>query len=559
MLTLPIYLFQISDRVLTSRSFDTLLMLSLLALAFLTVLSLLDVFRRQVLGSLATQLDTRLGGPLLASVISSSVAGGGTVQTLRSLHQVRNFISSPAMLLLFDTPLAPVYFAVVFLISPTLGFIVLTSGMVLMGIAWLNQHATSAELALAGAHAIKADQHAEALARNSQVINAMGMLNESILHWGREEANALTRQSAALDRNFWISGLSKYFRLITQIAVLGVGAYLALEGRLTVGMMIAASIIAARALQPLEGMIEGWRSIVQTRVSYARVIAAVEALQREKPRLRLPRPEGRLVADRLLFLPPGSKEPVLNGVSLELAPGESLAVVGPSGSGKSTLARLLVGCLTPTAGKVRLDGTELRNWDRRQFGEYSGYLPQEVELFPGTIRQNVCRMRDDLPDDKVHKAAVLTGVHNLICHLPQGYETVLDGTGAPLSGGEKQRIALARAFLGDPVLVVLDEPNSNLDAAGEQALTDTLKRAKEQRVTVVVVTQRPTLLTSVDKVLVLKAGRAVAFGTPDQVLRREPPKPTASEPEPSPPRKAKKGEAAAARPKNGSARERGGH
>jgi ATP-binding cassette subfamily C protein len=534
-------------------------MLSLLALAFLTVLSLLDIFRRQVLGSLATQLDTRLGGPLLASVISSSVAGGGNIQTLRSLHQVRNFISSPAMLLLFDTPLAPVYFAVVFLISPTLGFLVLTSGVVLIGIAWLNQHATSAELALAGAHAIRADQHAEALARNSQVINAMGMLNESILHWGREEANALTRQSAALDRNFWISGLSKYFRLITQISVLGVGAYLALEGRLTAGMMIAASIIAARALQPLEGMIEGWRRIVQTRVSYARVIAAVEALQREKPRLRLPRPEGRLVADRLLFLPPGSKEPILNGVSLELAPGESLAVVGPSGSGKSTLARLLVGCLTPTAGKVRLDGTELRNWDRRQFGEYTGYLPQEVELFPGTIRQNVCRMRDDLPDDKVHKAAVLTGVHNLITHLPQGYETALDSSGAPLSGGEKQRIALARAFFGDPVLVVLDEPNSNLDAAGEQALTDTLRRAKEQRVTVVVVTQRPTLLTSVDRVLVLKAGRAVAFGTPDQVLRREPPKTAAPEPETSPPRKARKAGAATARPKNGSARGRGEH
>ncbi len=559
MLTLPIYLFQISDRVLTSRSFDTLLMLSLLALAFLTVLSLLDIFRRQVLGSLATRLDTRLGGPLLASVISGSTTGSGSVQTLRSLHQVRNFISSPAMLLLFDTPLAPVYFAVVFLISPTLGFIVITAGTALMGIAWLNQHATSTELALAGAHAVKADQHAEALARNSQVINAMGMLNESILHWGREEATALTRQSAALDRNFWISGLSKYFRLITQIAVLGTGAYLALEGRLTAGMMIAASIIAARALQPLEGMIEGWRSIVQTRVSYARVIATVEALQREKPRLQLPRPDGRLVADRLLYLPQGSKEPVLNGVSLELAPGELLAVVGPSGSGKSTLARLLVGCLTPTAGKVRLDGTELRNWDRRQFGEYTGYLPQEVELFPGTIRQNVCRMRDDLPDDKVHKAAVLTGVHNLICHLPQGYETVLDGTGAPLSGGEKQRIALARAFFGDPVLVVLDEPNSNLDAAGEQALTDTLRRAKERRVTVVVVTQRPTLLTSVDKVLVLKAGRAVALGTPDQVLRREAPKPAPAEPDSNPPKKARKAEAAAARPKNGSARERGGH
>ena len=223
-------------------------------------------------------------------------------------------------------------------------------------------------------------------------------------------------------------------------------------------------------------MIEGWRSVVQTRAAYARVRgrrrdpAAGEAA----PAAAASR-EGRLTVDRLLYLPPGSKEPVLNGVSFELQPGESLAIVGPSGSGKSTLARILVGCLLPTAGKVRLDGTELRNWDRRQFGEYTGYLPQEVELFPGTIKENVCRMRSDLPDDKIYSAAVLTGVHDMICQLPSGYETVLERNGAPLSGGQKQRIALARAFFGDPALVVLDEPNSNLDAAGEQALTDTLE------------------------------------------------------------------------------------
>ena len=232
--------------------------------------------------------------------------------------------------------------------------------------------------------------------------------------------------------------------------MLGYGAYLALDGKLTGGMLIAASIIAGRALQPLEGMIEGWRSIVQARAAYTRIIAAVDALQREKPRLRLPRPKGHLSIDRLLYLPPGTKEPVLNGISFELAPGESLAVVGPSGSGKSTLARVLVGCTVPTAGKVRLDGTELRNWDRRQFGEYTGYLPQEVELFPGSIKQNVCRMRDDLPDDTIYEAALLAGVHELICRLPQGYETELEGSGAPLSGGERQRIALARAFFGNP-------------------------------------------------------------------------------------------------------------
>jgi ATP-binding cassette subfamily C protein len=348
----------------------------------------------------------------------------------------------------------------------------------------------------------------------------MGMLNESILQWGRDQASALSMQMRAMDRSFWISGASRFCRLITQVAILGWGAYLALDGSLTGGMMIAASIIAGRALQPLEGMIEGWRSLVQTRTAYSHVCKTVEAVQSETPRLRLPRPRGRLTADKLLYLPPGSKEPVLNGVSFELQPGESLAIVGPSGSGKSTLARILVGCLLPTAGKVRLDGTELRNWDRRQFGEYTGYLPQEVELFPGSIKDNVCRMRGDLPDDKVYSAAVLAGVHDMICHLPSGYETRLERGGAPLSGGQKQRIALARAFFGEPSMVVLDEPNSNLDAAGEQALSETLLRARQMGVTTVVITQRPALLSIVDKVLILRAGRAEAFGPPQVVLRR---------------------------------------
>jgi ATP-binding cassette subfamily C protein len=291
-------------------------------------------------------------------------------------------------------------------------------------------------------------------------------------------------------------------------------------GSVTGGMMIAASIIAGRALQPLEVLIEGWRNLVQTRGAYAHVQRTVENLRHEQPHLLLPRPTGRLSVERLLYLPPGTKEAVLNGVSFELRAGESLAIVGPSGSGKSTLARILVGCLYPTAGKVRLDGTELRNWDRRQFGEFTGYLPQEVELFPGTIKDNVCRMRDDLPDERIYQAATLTEVHDMIACLPRGYETVLERSGAPLSGGQKQRIALARAFFGDPALVVLDEPNSNLDAAGEQALTDTLKRAKDRGVTVIVITQRPAVLNSMDKLLILRAGRVEAFGPPREVLIR---------------------------------------
>ena len=470
MLTMPIYLFQISDRVLTSHSFDTLIMLSFVALGAIIVLSLVDTLRRQVLGRLATRMETILGGPLVASIVTHAPAtDGGNTLPLRSLHQVRSFLSSGTMLTLFDAPMAPLYFAAIFLIHFQLGYIVLVAGLLLIAIALLNQRLTSWSLGQAGNYGSKAEAQAESLARNAQVINAMGMLNESIYQWGRDQAAALTMQTGAQDRSVWISGLSRFTRLITQIAILGWGAYLALQGQITGGMMIAASIIAGRALQPLEGMIEGWRSVIQTRAAYDRVRTAVEALKSEKPRLKLPRPAGHLVADKLLYLPPGTKEPVLNGVSFELKPGEALAIVGPSGSGKSTLARMLVGCLLPTAGKVRLDSTELRNWDRRQFGEYTGYLPQEVELFPGTIRENVCRMRDDLPDEAVFAAAQLTSVHEMICHLQNGYETVLERSGAPLSGGQKQRIALARAFFGEPSLVILDEPNSNLDAIGEHA------------------------------------------------------------------------------------------
>lgn len=423
MLTLPLYLFQLSDRVLTSHSMDTLIMLSIVALGFVSVLAILDILRRQILNRLATRFETCLGGPVLASLVTNAkVSDTANLLALRNLHQVKGFISSPIMLLLFDLPLAPIYFAAIFLINVDLGFITLAAGIVLVVIAMINQRATSASLGIAGQHSAKADAHAEAFARNSQVINAMGMLNESILQWGREQARALIFQDAAHDRNSWISGVSKFVRLVTQILILGVGAYLALRGSVTGGTMIAASIIAGRALQPFEVMIEGWRNLVQTKGAYANVRATADTLKQEESHLLLPRPAGRLTIDRVLYLPPGSKEAVLNGVSFELQPGESLAIVGPSGSGKSTLARMLVGCLYPTAGKVRLDGTELRNWDRRQFGEFTGYLPQEVELFPGTIKENVCRMRSDLSDDRVYQAAMLTDVHEMISHLKKGYE-----------------------------------------------------------------------------------------------------------------------------------------
>jgi ATP-binding cassette subfamily C protein len=300
--------------------------------------------------------------------------------------------------------------------------------------------------------------------------------------------------------------------------MLGWGAYLAIDGHLTGGMVIAASIIAARALTPIEGAIEGWSGFSQFRASFARIKALLQSSPFNFERLILPDPNGRLDVERILFVPPPNKKVLLNGISFSLMPGESLAVIGNSGAGKTTLGKMLVGSILPTSGAVRLDLMDLRNWDQRQFGEKIGYLPQDVQLFPGTIKANIARMREDANDQAIYDAAVLADVHELIATFPQGYETYVAGDGAPLSGGQKQRIALARAFFGDPKLVVLDEPNSNLDSLGEAALAKALLHARKQQITVVTITQRPALLNVVDKILVLNNGSVSMFGSRTEVM-----------------------------------------
>jgi len=300
--------------------------------------------------------------------------------------------------------------------------------------------------------------------------------------------------------------------------MLGWGAYLAIDGQITGGMVIAASIIAGRALAPIEGSIEGWNGFLLSRAAYGRIAKLLRSSTLQYERLHLPRPEGRLDVERLLYIPGGTKQVVLNSVSFSLKPGESLAVIGNSGAGKTTLGKMLVGSILPTSGNVRLDLMDLRNWDPRQLGECIGYLPQDVQLFPGTIKQNIGRMREDATDEQIHSAAVLADVHEMIASLPQGYETIVAADGAPLSGGQKQRIALARAFFGNPRLVVLDEPNSNLDSAGDRALARALAHAREHGITVVVVTQKPSLLSVVDKIMLLADGSVSLFGEREPVL-----------------------------------------
>ena len=518
-LAIPIYLFQISDRVLTSRSLDTLVMLTIVIVAAVVLQSVFDAVRRVILMRTAVEVAAQLGAPILSAAARASLhSNGREYQTLGDLQQVRSFLVSRTLLSFLDAPIAPIFVIAVFLIHPQLGWLVVITAVVLLALTLINQRMTAAPFGDANLAQSKANLHLDSMSRNSQIINALAMIPEAVQIWGRDTASSLKAQVVAQDRNILFTALSKGARLLTQVGMLGWGAYLAIEGEITGGMVIAASIIAGRALAPIEGAIEGWNQFSQSRAAFARITALLKTSPLNFERLQLPKPEGRLDVERLLYVPQGTKRVVLNGISFSLSPGDSLAIIGNSGAGKTTLGKMLVGSILPTSGSVRLDLMDLRNWDQRQFGENIGYLPQDVQLFPGTIKANIARMREDATDEQIFEAAMLADVHEMIANLPHGYETMVAADGAPLSGGQKQRIALARAFFGSPRMVILDEPNSNLDSAGDAALMRALEHAKQHRITVATITQRPSLLASVDKVLLLVNGTVALFGRRQEVL-----------------------------------------
>ncbi len=521
MLTTSIYLMQISDRVLVSRSTDTLIMLTAVAVFALMALAGFDLLRKWILTRLGVRLETTLGGPLLAASIDRAGGGGSAeIQGLRDLSQVRSFLSSAVVPLLFDVPMAPLYVAIVFMIHPDLGWITI-GGVVMLGFfAWANQLVTHKPLAEASKHAMSSLTRAQAQVRNADAVRSMGMMEQCIDLWGSETAHALKAQVRAGDRNAIIAAISKFFRLLLQIAILGWGAYLVLQGELTSGMSIAASIIGARALAPVESAIESWKTLVQAMESFTRVQKLLASAPAIYNRTELPAPKGEVTVEKLVYLTPQARDPIIKQIGFAIPAGTSVALIGPTGAGKSTLARMLVGALQPASGAVRLDGSDLRHWNQRQLGQYLGYLPQDVELFPGTIAENIARMNPAASSADVVKAAEFACVHELISRLKNSYETVIFDRGAPLSGGQRQRVALARAFFGQPRIVVLDEPDANLDRDGEEALIRALANAKNAGMTVVVTTQRTALLRHVDRILLLRDGMIETYGPSEQVLPR---------------------------------------
>jgi PrtD family type I secretion system ABC transporter len=526
-LTTSVYMMQVFDRVLASRSLDTLYFLSLIAIVATLVLGLLEAVRGQVMQRLATWVEHRVAPEGFVRAIESTLRGRPyRMEALRDLAVCRGFLSSAGALSLYDIPWVPIYLGFIFMLHPVMGCIALAGAVTLFGLALLSELSTSKLLKEANSASIASQRRAESISRNAEVIDSMGMLPAVIGYW-RESVAAMTEpQQRAADRAAILVAATKFFRLAVQIAILGVGAYLVLNQELTSGASIAGSIIMGRALAPVEQLIGGWKQLVQARQSFRRLQAFLT-----QPRLRpagmlLPEPTGRLTVERVSYAFPGQDMALIKGVNFTLSPGESLAIIGPSAAGKTTLIRLLMGTLPPFAGTVRLDGADVYQWMREDFGRHVGYLPQDVELFDGTVFSNIARLADADPA-AVYEAAKLAGCHEMILRLPNGYDTQIGDGGQHLSGGQRQLVGLARAMFGRPKLIVLDEPNSNLDGDAEARLIQALERLKEQDTTVVLVSHRPTLVQGVDKVLLLKDGTLEMFGPRVEVLKRlmTPPRP----------------------------------
>ncbi|MCF6759742.1 type I secretion system permease/ATPase [Pseudomonas fragi] len=519
MLAPALYMLQVYDRVLASGNQMTLLMLTLMILGLFGLMGALEWVRSQVVIRLGTQMDMRLNQRVYDAAFEAQLRTGSpaAAQALNDLTSLRQFATGNALFAFFDAPWFPVYLFVIFMFSPWLGLLALGGAVLLMILAWVNQHVSQAPLKAASELSVQATQQASAHLRNAEAIEAMGMLDTLRGRWLAQHTAFLAQQNLASEKTATVSAWSKGVRLALQSLVLGLGALLAVQGQITAGMMIAGSILMGRVLSPIDQLIGVWKQWSSARLAYQRLEALLHSYPARAQRMALPAPRGELAVEQLSASAPGTRRATLANLSFTLPAGQVLGVIGPSGCGKSTLARLLIGVWQPLAGKVRLDGAELSQWDKHQLGPHLGYLPQDIQLFAGTIAQNIARFAE-VDADKVLAAAQLAGVHQLILQLPEGYETRLGEGGAGLSGGQKQRIGLARALYGLPAVIVLDEPNSNLDEAGEQALLQAIAQLKQHKRTLILITHKPNVLTLTDQLLILREGQLQAFGPTAKVL-----------------------------------------
>lgn len=519
MLMPAIYMLQLYDSVLTGRNEMTLLMLTLIMLGAYTFMGALEYVRSFVLIRVGAQLDMKLNKRIYTAAFEECLKSGDSNagQALKDLTNLRQFLTGNALFAFFDAPWFPIYLFVIFMFHPILGIFALCGTVILIVLAYINEKISHKPLADANTMAVASTNIASNNLRNAEVIEAMGMLPNLQSRWYKLHRRFLNLQAEASEKAGIVTALSKSFTVALQSLMLGLGALLVLDDSITPGMMIAGSILLGRAIAPVQLLISVWKQIGSTRSAYERLVKLLDHHPEKKAGMALPKPQGFVAVENVTAAPPGSKLPVLKGLTFSLAAGEVLGIIGPSGSGKSTLARLLVGVWPAAVGKVRLDSADVYQWNKDELGPYIGYLPQDIELFAGTVSENIARF-GEVNAEKVILAAKRAGVHEMILNMPEGYDTLLGDGGAGLSGGQKQRIGLARAMYDDPSLIVLDEPNSNLDDVGEQALLAAILDLRKRGKTIVLITHRTSILSATTQLLLLQEGIAKIFGPTNQVV-----------------------------------------
>ncbi|WP_369062381.1 type I secretion system permease/ATPase [Caulobacter sp. 73W] len=514
----PLYMLQVYDRVLTSRNEMTLLFLTLIVIFLFVVYGFLEALRTQVLVRGGLKFDGTVRDPVFGAVLDSTLKRKGMgPQSFRDMDQIRDFLTGAGLIAFCDAPWIPVFVIVAFVLHPFFGVLAIVSGLIIFGLALANDRVTNEPIKKANQAAISAQNDVGATLRNSEVMKAMGMWGGLQARWKLKRDEQVSWQASASDRGGALMSGIKFFRQVVQTIILGGGAYLAIKGEISPGSMIAASIIVGRALAPIEQAVGQWKGFVSARGSWDRLQVTLRDNPEDEQRMPLPEPKGRLAVEGAAIMPPGGSAPTLRNASFVLEPGTVLGVVGPSAAGKSSLMRGLVGVWPTVAGAIRLDGFDLKQWDPQQLGRHVGYLPQDIELFSGTIAENIARFSEYEANDVI-EAASLAGVHEMVQGLPNGYDTPIGEVGATLSGGQRQRVALARAVYRMPALVVLDEPNASLDAAGEQALVEAITKLKSAGKTVVFATHKPNLLAVADAIMVVNGGVIADVGKRDEML-----------------------------------------